>query len=135
VVAKPVVGFISDKLGGIRKLPTIICLGGFVVMLLVFGALKTDVAFMITAPILGVFAFVYSPLMAALIAEVAGRELAGTATGLTNAVWQLGNAVVPLAVGMVYQQTNSFYAAFVTLAIGPLLGMVVMFFVREPRVK
>jgi len=102
-------------------------------MLLVFGALRTDIAFMFTAPLLGVFAFVYSPLMAALIAEAAGRELAGSATGLTNALWQLGSAIVPLAVGAVYDAANSFYAAFITLAVGPLLGTIAMLLVREPR--
>jgi MFS family permease len=98
----------------------------------VFGALRTATAFMLTAPLLGVFAFVYSPLMAALIAEVAGRRLAGSATGFTNALWQLGSAIVPLAVGAVYHASNSFYAAFITLAVGPLLGTVAMLLVREP---
>jgi sugar phosphate permease len=133
VVAKPLVGLISDWLGGIRRVPILICLAGFVVMLLVFGALRTDTAFMLTAPLLGVFAFVPSTLMAVLIAEVAGRQLAGSATGLTNAVWQLGSAIAPLAVGAVYHASNSFYAAFITLAAGPLLGTIAMLPVREPR--
>jgi len=133
VVAKPLVGLISDWLGGIRRVPILICLAGFVIMLLVFGALRTDTAFMVTAPLLGVFAFVYGPLMAAFIAEVAGRQLAGSATGLSNSLWQLGSAIVPLVVGAVYHASNSFSAAFITLAVGPLLGTIAMLFVREPR--
>jgi len=133
VVAKPLVGLVSDWLGGIRKVPILICLPGFVVMLLVFGALRTDTAFMLTAPLLGVFAFVPTTLMATLIAEVAGRGLTGSATGLTNALWQLGSAIVPLAVGAVYHASNSFYAAFIMLALGPLLGTIAMLPVREPR--
>jgi sugar phosphate permease len=133
VVAKPLVGLISDWLGGIRRVPTVICLAGFVVMLLVFGSLRTDSAFVLTAPLLGVFAFACSPLMAASIAEAAGRQLAGSATGLTNALWQLGSAIVPLAVGAVYDASNSFYAAFITLAVGPSLGTVAMLLVHEPR--
>ena len=135
VVAKPLVGLFSDWLGGVRRMPILICLVGFVVMLLVFGSLRSDTAFMLTAPLLGVFAFVYSPLMAALIAEAAGPELTGSATGLTNALWQLGSAIVPLAVGAVYHASNSFYAAFITLAVGPLLGTIAMLLVREPRRK
>ena len=133
VIAKPIVGLISDWLGGIRRVPILICLVGFVLMLLVFGALRSDTAFMFAAPLLGVFAFVYSPLMAALIAEVAGQQLAGSATGLTNSFWQLGSAIVPLAVGAVYHASHSFYAAFITLAVGPLLGAIAMLLVREPR--
>jgi sugar phosphate permease len=132
VVAKPLVGLISDWLGG-RKVPILISLPGFVFMLLVFGALRTPTAFLLTAPLLGAFAFVPSTLMATLIAEVAGRRLAGSATGLTNALWQLGSGIVPLAVGAVYHASNSFYAAFITLALGPLLGTIAMLPVREPR--
>ena len=48
-----------------------------------------------------------------------------------KAIWQLGSVIVPAVVGVVYQQTNSMYAAFVALAIGPLLASVMMFSVRE----
>ena len=133
VIAKPLVGFISDWLGGIRKVPSIVCLAAFVLMLLIFGRLETESAFLIAAPLLGVTAFVYSPLMAAMIAEVAGRSLAGSATGLTNAMWQLGSVIVPLAVGFVFQATQSFNAAFATLAAGPLFGLLCMLVVREPE--
>jgi nitrate/nitrite transporter NarK len=80
---------------------------------------------------LGVTAFVYAPLLAAMVAEIAGPALVGSATGMTNAFWQLGNVLVPLAVGVIYQSTNSFGAAFTTLAAGPLFGMLIMFAVRE----
>ena len=133
VIAKPLVGLISDWLGGIRKVPSIICLAVFVLMLLIFGRLETESAFLIAAPLLGVTAFVYSPLMAAMIAEAAGRSLAGSATGLTNAIWQLGSVIVPLAVGFVFQATQSFNAAFITLAAGPLFGLLCMLVVREPE--
>jgi sugar phosphate permease len=133
VIAKPLVGLVSDWLGGIRKVPSIVCLAAFVLMLLIFGRLETESAFLIAAPLLGVTAFVYSPLMAAMIAEVAGRSLAGSATGLTNAIWQLGSVIVPLAVGFVFQATQSFSAAFTTLAAGPLFGLLCMLVVREPE--
>ena len=53
------------------------------------------------------------------------------ATGLTNAFWQLGSVMVPLAVGVVFQSTHSFTLAFVALAAGPLLGTLAMFAVKE----
>ena len=80
-------------------------------MLLVFGTLHTETAFFIAAPIMGVTAFVCAPLLAAMVAEIAGPALVGSATGMTNAFWQLGNVLVPLAVGVAYQSTNSFGAA------------------------
>ena len=95
-----------------------------------FGWSNTVAAFRYLAPLLGVFAFVYGPLMAAMVAEVAGSDLAAAATGLTNAFWQIGSVIVPLVVGAVFGATDSFHAAFATLAIGPGLGAVIMAFVH-----
>jgi nitrate/nitrite transporter NarK len=57
----------------------------------------------------------------------------GAASGVANAIWQVGSILAPMAVGAVFAATGSFAAAFITLAAGPALGMVVMFFVREGR--
>jgi cyanate permease len=48
-------------------------------------------------------------------------------------VWQLGSVLVPAAVGPVFQATGSFYAAFVLLAVGPLLGAVALIGARDDR--
>ncbi|AMV48389.1 MFS transporter [Paraburkholderia caribensis] len=134
IVAKPTIGLLSDWLGGRRRTLVIICLASFAVMLLLFGGLRSPQAFLAAAPLLGVTAFAYSPLMAAMVAEAAGAAAVGSVTGITNAFWQLGNLAVPLAVGAVYGASHSFVAAFVTLAAGPLAGTCLMLLVREaPR--
>lgn len=132
-LAKPLVGLISDRLGGRRKPPAMVCLAGFVVMLLVFGELDSAEAFRLAAPVLGVTAFAYSPMTTALVAELAGADSAGAASGLTNAFWQLGNVAVPLAVGFVFQASHSFMAAFVTLAAGPAVAILALAWVRERK--
>lgn len=131
IISKPVIGWISDWLGGKRRTPTIVCLAAFALALLGFGYQTTSEGFRYMAPILGLVAFVYSPLMGAIIAEVSGAELAASATGIINALWQIGSVIVPLAVGAVFQATGSFPAAFVALAIGPAFGALVMLFVRH----
>ncbi len=133
VCAKPLMGLLSDLLGGMRRIPIIVGLLGFVFMLVLFGFLHGAAQFLVVAPLLGFCAFVYLPLLAALVVEVAGIDSAATSTGLTNAAWQVGSALVPLAVGAVFHRSHSFRLAFVTLACGPLLAAVVMLFVREPR--
>jgi sugar phosphate permease len=132
-IAKPLVGWLSDWMGGTRKPLAFVCLIGFTGMLLLFGTLESELAFQIAAPFLGVTAFAYSPLLTALVAELAGREAAGSASGVTNAFWQLGNLAVPLVVGLVFQMTGSFIAAFATLACGPLLGTTALLAVQEKR--
>jgi sugar phosphate permease len=133
IVGNPLIGFLSDWLGGLRKLPIIVCLVAFVALLVVFGGLGSEHQFRIVAPILGIAAFVYMPLLTAMVTEVAGVALAGSATGLSNAIWQMGSIIVPVVVGVVFHWTGSFQAAFAALAAGPLFGAVCMTFVREPR--
>src|SRR5258708_19000063 len=101
-----------------------VCVGAFAGLLLMFGSLHTESQFRAVAPLLGITAFAYSPLMAAMIAEIAGPLLAGSATGMTNALWQLGSVIVPVAVGAVYQWSHSFLAAFITLSLGPLVAFI-----------
>jgi sugar phosphate permease len=131
IVAKPAIGLASDLMGGRRKVLVIGCLFLFVVCLLVFSGLSKLSAFEIMAPFLGVGAFAYSPLMNTMVAETSGHALAASGAGFTNAFWGLGNVIVPAVVGLVFQTTGSFQAAFVTLAAGPLLGAICMLFIAE----
>lgn len=130
IIGKPVIGFVSDWLGGREKWLAIGTLALFAVMLLVFGTLQDRLAFQIAAPLIGFGAFVYSPLLAVMVADMAGPALAGSATGLTASVWQLGSTIVPVVVGVVFQATNSFMAAFAMLAAGPALAVLCLLFVQ-----
>ncbi|GAA4544390.1 MFS transporter [Amycolatopsis samaneae] len=133
VVTKPLVGLASDLSGGKRKVPIIVALGGFVVTLLVFGAGSDLTAFLWTAPFLGIAAYASSPLMVALVPGLSGPARAGSASGLTNAMWQLGAVAAPLVVSAVFDATGSFFLVFATLAAGPFAGLLLMLLVREHR--
>ncbi len=134
IIGKPLFGFISDWCNN----PRIIAMGGLIVfaaMLLIFGNLNGRTAFLIAAPILGLGAFVYSPLLGVMVAEVAGPARAGTATGMTAAIWQLGSAIVPIAIGAVFHATQSFNAAFLTLSAGPILGAFALSMIKLKRTQ
>lgn len=131
ILGKPLIGALSDWLGGRRKWLTFFSFVLFVVMLLVFGTLTDSLAFKIAAPLVGLGAFLYSPLLAAMVAEASGPALAGSATGVLAGFWQLGSVIVPVVVGIVFQATGSFLAAFATLAAGPALAAVGLLFVKE----
>ncbi|OAF14864.1 hypothetical protein AYJ54_41345 [Bradyrhizobium centrolobii] len=73
-VAKPLYGYLSDRLGGKRRSLVIYDLIGFCIMLVVFGQIESKGAFLLAAPLLGVTAFIYSPLLAALITESVDRS-------------------------------------------------------------
>ncbi len=131
IVAKPCIGLLSDLLGGRRRALAIACLLFFVAMLLGFSQLENFAAFAAAAPLLGVGAFGYSPLMNTMVAEAAGPGMAASGAGFTNAFWGLGSVVVPLVVGAAYGSTGSFALPFVVLATGPLLAAGCMAFTQD----
>ncbi|WAL67879.1 MFS transporter [Amycolatopsis cynarae] len=133
VAVKPLVGWVTDRLGLGMRLPIMAILLLFTASLLVFGAMRSYGAFLAVAPVLGIAAYAYSPLTAAMIPKLAGGLLAGSAAGAVNAVWQLGSVLVPAAVGPVFHATGSFYAAFALLAAGPLLGAAAVLGIRDDR--
>jgi sugar phosphate permease len=133
MVGKPLIGFVAERLGGHYKALSIFCVGSFAVMLLLFGRLSTETAFLFIAPFVGVTCQWSVPIMATLITEEATVSLAGSATGLTNALWQLSGAIVPIVVGKVFQATQSFYAALLVLAGGPAFGVLMLLFVQEKK--
>jgi len=135
MVGKPLMGFVADRLAGHYKPLSIFCVASFAVMLLLFGRLSTEIMFLLIAPLVGITCQWAVPVMATLITEEATVGLTGTATGLTNAVWQLSGAAVPLAVGGIFQATRSFDAAFGVLAAGPVFGVLMLLFVREKMYK
>lgn len=131
---KPIVGSIVDRLGiGLRR-PIVAVLGFFGGTLLLFGTLTDYTGFLWLAPLVGIGAAAYSPLITAMIPVLAGTRVAGSAAGAVNAFWQLGSVAVPTVVGVVYAATDgSFTAAFATLALGPIVGAVLALFIRESR--
>lgn len=130
---KPLIGWVCDRLGLGLRMPIAVVLVYFAVVLVVFGRLHSYAQFLWAAPFLGVGAYAYSPLTAALTPLLSGRRSAGSAAGAVNAFWQLGSVLVPSVIGPVFASTGSFALAFATLAAGPLLGAVICLFVREPR--
>jgi len=128
LVAKPAMGAISDYLDGRRKGPIVLVLTVYAAGLILFGFLTTPLHYQIAAVLLGFFGFSWGPLLGALIAEVGGMRAAGTATGATNAIQQLGGVVVPVVIGAVFAQTHSFTAAFLAMAAGPALAAPIMAF-------
>jgi sugar phosphate permease len=131
VVSKPLLGWIRDLIGPrSAKILPMICLVCFSGLLVVFGRCTSTSEFYIVAPLLGAAAFGYTPLLYVLLTEASGTKAAGAASGLTNAMWQFGAGLAPLAVGAVYAQSHSFGLAINTLAVGPLCGAFLILFIR-----
>jgi MFS family permease len=133
MIAQPLYGMLSDLTGRHRKSLLLLDLGAFVVMLMIFGTLRTETQLLAAAPVLGIAAFAYSPLLAAMMTEMVDRRIVASAVGICNGVWQMGSVIVPIAVGYTFQLSKSFEIAFATLACGPLLAMATLAWVRGPH--
>lgn len=127
IVAKPLLGWIRDLIGPkSQKVLPVACLLFFSLMLVVFGRCSTTTQFFLVAPVLGATAFGYTPLLYVLLTEASGVRAAGAASGLTNAIWQFGSTLSPLAVGLVFGHLHSFQFALGTLALGPLVAALLL---------
>jgi sugar phosphate permease len=131
VIAKPLLGWLVDIRNGSTKLLSILCMLCFTAMLVVFGQCSTVTQFYIAAPFLGAVAFGYTPVLLSQVTRASGAKSAGAAAGLTNAIWQSGSAIAPIAVGHVYATTQSFLFALLTLAAGPMCAGFILFFVSR----
>lgn len=134
VVTKPLIGWLSDTIGGRHKLLITICIGSLAVLMMLFGQAQTKTQFLIIAPFLGCAAFNYSPLMNALTTRIVGIENTASAIGMMNGIWQVGSVIAPSAVAYAFAQTNSFTVAFTVLAAGPTLGFFLILMLRTPAV-
>lgn len=132
VAVKPLIGWVCDRLGLGLRIPIVALLLFFGATLLVFGSLNTLTQFLWVAPLLGIGAYAYSPLTAAMTPLLVGPHVAGSAAGAVNAFWQLGSVIVPAVIGPVFVATGSFTAAFGALAAGPILGAFVAVLIKEP---
>lgn len=131
LLSKPIMGFVLDLLGpGRKKAVLITVFAGFACALAGYSVLDDVAQFRIATPLLGLLAFVYTPVLIALVSEIAGAQRTGTVIGITNAVWQLGSVIVPIAIGLVFSTTGSFCAAFLALAAGPLIAALLVIPVR-----
>ncbi|KAA9160089.1 MFS transporter [Amycolatopsis acidicola] len=128
---KPLVGFLSDRMRGTRKTHLMILSGYFVVILVVFGLVRHYPAMLVLAPLLGLGVYGYTVLTNSTVPQYADPRFVGGSFGFANTAWQLGGVFAPVAVGAVFSATGSLFLSFGVLAIGPLLGVLLLLPIRE----
>jgi predicted MFS family arabinose efflux permease len=131
LVSKPVFGFISDALGGVRKPLMLGIMATFAVLMIVFAFLESVTTLTLGAAALGFFSLAWSPLMTATVAESGGRSFVGLATGVANGLWQFAGVWSPAAAGLIFQWTHAFHAPFFLLAAGPIMSAVALIWVKD----
>ncbi|MGF6754337.1 MFS transporter [Paraburkholderia sp. GAS42] len=130
-VSKPLFGWLYDKLIHYAKLVAIVDLLLFIVLLITFGNCRSIAAYYMLAPFLGAAAYGYTPLLIGLYTRASGPQLAGAAAGFVNTVWSVGSFISPIVAGYVFQHGRSLNITLGVIAVGPLLGAILLCFVRK----
>ncbi len=127
LVVKPSAGWIADHVR-VSKLTLVIPTALiFALALVVFAQLETIPALVICIAVIGISAWSSAVFTQVAVIDSIDNKLAGSATGLSNSLWNLGNSIVPVVVGAVYDWTSSLTVAFGVLALGPALAAVLAF--------
>ena len=83
--------------------------------------------------ILGVTAFGWGGVSLTLVAELAGKELAGRVTGATGVAVNIGSLVGPILFGYLVDRSGSYQSAWLSSAAWGAVCVVALLFVREER--
>lgn len=113
LVAKPLAGLMSDKLG--RKQVLVPGLIWSCVLALVMVTFNDGVGLTVTIALLGLFLYPDQPILTAALFDVVGREVATTGLGVAAFVSFLMAATSPLIAGAIYQ-TAGFQAGLYYIA-------------------
>lgn len=135
IICKPFSGILADIFYNKKKYLICIMQFCFVVPLLWFGSNTNPQLLYVLVPLLGTFAFIYSPVMNTMIGELVPIRLAGTAAGFLNACWQLGSLFAPYIIGLALDLSgNNYFYAFVILASCAFCSGVTVLFIRQDQI-
>lgn len=113
LVAKPLAGLVSDKLGRKQVLvPGLVWSCGFALLMIVFD---DGIALTVTIALLGLFLYPDQPILTAAYFDVVGREVATTGLGVVSFASFLMAATSPLIAGAIYE-TADFQAGLYYIA-------------------
>ncbi|WP_052420890.1 MFS transporter [Paraburkholderia ferrariae] len=135
IVGPPVLGACSDWLGRPRKWLAAVVFIAITLCLVVFGGLTELRTMAIVAGVLGFCSVGCFTLVVTMLTELVEVDLAASAVGLNNAFAQLAGVIMPVAVGIVFRETSSFFLAFLTLAAGPLVSVILVMTLREGLIQ
>jgi len=131
MVAKPITGRVSDRVG---RIPVIVIglLLCATALPLVFRS-ESLTAFVLAAPLLGLGVGAVTPVTNALIADLASARRLGAAMGVFGTIWDIGEAAGPMIAGFLIGGLGYAATFDVLAAITAAAAVGVMALVRDPK--
>ena len=127
-------GWMSDKIGR-RKYIMIFFFIILIPMTIWFGMQTTRAALVGWGFVFGFLSYCVNPHLTILISEAVEPKFAALANGAGNVIFQIAPMVVPIVTGWSVDVTGKFQSAWWIMAIGPLVGILMLLPVRAGRNK
>ncbi|MFC1803479.1 MFS transporter [Thermoproteota archaeon] len=125
-------GFVSDRFG--RKLTIIITTGLLAITFGVATVIPSDLTFLYAWTVLYGLSYGGAPEQyAAIVTDYFGTTHNTTLFGLVTLVGGIGGGLFPLLGGWLVDQTESYYATLLLLAVGMALAACIAFLTKEPK--
>jgi ACS family hexuronate transporter-like MFS transporter len=135
-VARPGGGLLSDRVfGGNRKKVFALIAGTTSIMCLIVGLFAPHLSWSLypVLLILGMGSISFGGVWLTLLSEFGGRRGAGKAVGLGGMITLAGAAVGPPVFGYIVDTTGSYTGAWISLACGGAVCLLLLVFVRESK--
>ncbi|WP_066635156.1 MFS transporter [Desulfolucanica intricata] len=129
ILAPLLSGYISDRIGH-RKNILIISYALLIPLTILFGYQTTIVMLSVMGFLFGFCSYLANPHLTVMVSEFAGKEWAATANGTSNFIFQLASMIGPMVMGWSLDFTGSFASVWWIMAVGPLLGILLLLPVR-----
>lgn len=134
LIAPVISGWISDKLGNRKNI--LLSAYAISVPLTVYFGMQTTLSMLsVVGFIYGFCSYLANPHLSLMVSEFAGKEWAATANGLTNFIFQLASMIGPLVLGGVIDLSGSFNTVWYMMALGPVVGILVLLPLRAPSAE
>ena len=118
LVAKPLAGYLSDRLG--RKQVLVPGLAWSCLVVLGLSVFDAGIPLTLTIALLGIFLYPDQPILTAAVLDVVSRDVATTGLGVKASIGFLMGAISPLIVGALYEtlgfETAAYYIALLFAA-------------------
>ncbi len=125
IIAPVISGVISDYIGH-RKWILVIALLVIAPVTVIFGS-QTDITMLcVVGFVFGFVSYLANPHLTIMISEFAGKQFAALANGSSNVIFQLAPMIGPWIMGWTIDITGTFSAVWWIMAIGPLVGIILL---------
>lgn len=135
IIASLLSGAIVDKFQINRRKFLIGCYLATAVMIFIFGAQKDLNMLLISSFVLGLISYANNTHLTALVIDYSGKQMAATATGFSNFIYQFASQISPPVVGAMLMGSSGVFTTTIwgVMAAGPVIGILFLLLAAKAK--